>query len=448
MGDDPLRAIDLFAGAGGMSLGFELAGIEVVAAIEYCDKAMKTHQHNFPNHLSYCDDICNVETSTVLADLNRKGIYKKDIDLVIGGPPCPGFSNIGRSKIISLLRDKKWKWKGRPPKEWRHQFVQDPRNKLFLEFVRFVKDFEPRGFVMENVTGMLTSKNSGGQMITDLIHNSFNEIGYECSMKVLHADKLGVPQARKRVIFIGWKKDSPQDEFSHPEMKERFEWTSVDAISDLPFVSPEGGLSKGKHGKSQNEYQDLMRFKTYQTAERIDPRTGKIPQKKVELSCHYGRWVNPRDRAIFPELQTPKNGKRKTYDQIDPAKLKFPSPWKWDAKTRLVRNVEMKSGRNQYKWYRTDSFKDKIRRIPAHKPCPTLVAHMATDTYMYVHPTEDRTLTPQEAARIQSFPDSFDFSVVPFTSQYRQIGNAVPPFMAKAIAEEILRSWKHNDTDI
>ena len=102
----------------------------------------------------------------------------------------------------------------------------------------------------------------------------------------------------------------------------------------------------------------------------------------------------------------------------------------------------MKSGRNQYKWYRTDSFKDKIRRIPAHKPCPTLVAHMATDTYMYVHPTEDRTLTPQEAARIQSFPDSFDFSVVSFTSQYRQIGNAVPPFMAKAIAQSILSSWK------
>ena len=82
-------------------------------------------------------------------------------------------------------------------------------------------------------------------------------------------------------------------------------------------------------------YQDLMRFKTYQTAERIDPRTGKIPQKKVELSCHYGRWVNPRDRAIFPQLQTPEHGKRDTYDQIDPAKLKFPSPWKWDAKNTL-----------------------------------------------------------------------------------------------------------------
>ena len=436
------NAVDLFAGAGGLSLGLELAGINVVGSVEYCPKAVKTYEFNFPNHVAMCKDITKFKPEEMEAELiKQKGITKDEIDIIAGGPPCPGFSNIGRSKIISLLREKKWKWKGRPPKEWRHQFVQDPRNKLFLEFVRFVKDFEPRGFVMENVTGMLTSKNSAGQMVTDLIHNSFDEIGYECKMKVLHADKLGVPQARKRVIFIGWKKSSPEDAFSHPIMKEQFAWTSVDAISDLPFVSQEGGLSQEKHGLGKNKYQELMRFKAYKDANRIDPRTGKVPQRKTELSCHYGRWVNPRDRAIFPKLKAPENGKRVTYDQIDPATLNFPPPWKWDAENRLVRNHKMKSGRNQYKWYRTDSFKDKIRRIPAHKPCPTLVAHMATDTYMYVHPTEDRTLTPQEAARIQSFPDSFDFGVVPFTSQYRQIGNAVPPFMAKAIAEEILQTW-------
>ena len=111
-----------------------------------------------------------------------------------------------------------------------------------------------------------------------------------------------------------------------------------------------------------------------------------------------------------------------------------------DAKARLVVNKSITKGRNSYKWYSTKSFKDKIRRIPAHKPCPTLVAH-GNRTYMYVHPTDDRTLTPQEAARIQSFPDSFDFSEVSFTSQYRQIGNAVPPLMAKAIAEEIIETW-------
>lgn len=442
MGKISLRAIDLFAGAGGMSLGFELAGVHVVAAVEYCSKAMKTHEHNFPDCINYNDDICNVKTSSVLADLEQKGITKDDIDLVIGGPPCPGFSNIGRSKIISLLRNKDWKWKGRPPKEWRHQFIQDPRNKLFLEFVRFVKDFQPKGYVMENVTGMLSSKNSEGVVITDLIKDAFKDIGYECEMKVLEADKLGVPQARKRVIFIGWKTDCPQDAFSHPKMSKQFRWTSVDAISDLPFISQDGGFSSDAHGNSKNDYQTLMRYKAYKDANRVDPRTDKIPARKVKLSCHKGRWVNPRDRAIFPELKVPIEGPRVTYDKIDPAELKFPKGWKWNAKKQLLINNSIKKGRNSYKWYRTDSFKDKLRRIAAHKPCPTLVAHMATDTYMYVHPTENRTITPQEAARIQSFPDSFDFGVVSFTSQYRQIGNAVPPFMAKAIAEEIINTWE------
>ena len=107
---DSLKAIDLFSGAGGMSLGFELAGVEVVAAVEFCDKAMKTYKHNFPGHLTYCDDIKNVSTRKVIRDLKQRGIEKKDIDLSIGGPPCPGFSNIGRSKIISLLRDGDWKF--------------------------------------------------------------------------------------------------------------------------------------------------------------------------------------------------------------------------------------------------------------------------------------------------------------------------------------------------
>lgn len=437
-----IRAIDLFSGAGGLSLGFELAGVEVLAAVEYCDKAVTTYKRNFPEHLTYCIDIKQLKTDKVVADLKKKGYERSDIDLIIGGPPCPGFSNIGRSKIVSLLRNKDWKWKGRPPKEWRHQFIQDPRNKLFLEFVRFVEDFQPRGYVMENVTGMLSSKNSEGVVITDLIKDAFKNIGYECEIKVLEADKLGVPQARKRVIFIGWKTDRPEDAFPHPTMSNQFKWTSIDAISDLPYISQEGGFSNESHGKSKNEYQTLMRYKAYRDANRVDPRTGKVPTKKAQLSCHKGRWVNPRDRAIFPELEVPVNGPRVTYDKIKPEKLNFPDGWSWDSKQQLVINSTIKKGRNSYKWYRTDSFKDKIRRIASHKPCPTLVAHMATDTYMYVHPSEDRTITPQEAARIQSFPDSFDFSLVSFTSQYRQIGNAVPPFMAKAIAENIIQAWK------
>ncbi|MDA0716178.1 MAG: DNA cytosine methyltransferase [archaeon] len=440
-----MKAIDLFSGAGGLSLGFELAGIEVVAAVEFCEKAMVTYRHNFPNHLTYCDDIKNLSTKVMLKDLKNRGIKKSDIDLVIGGPPCPGFSNIGRSKIISLLRDGDWKFKGRPPKEFKHQFIQDPRNKLFLEFVRFVKEFQPKGFVMENVPGMLTSKNSTGKAITALINQSFKDIGYDCKMDVLDASDFGVPQARKRVIFIGWQSNKPFHIFAHPKPMQDKKWTSLDAISDLPIISQEGGLPVDNYTHPKNEYQEIMQFRAYKEAKRIDVRTGKVPSKSVpsKLSCHVGRWVNPRDRAIFPLLQSPENEPRTTYDMIEPSQLKFPEGWTWNGSKQVVTNGKRGKDMKTYKWYNRTSFKDKMRRIPWHKPSPTLVAHMATDTYMYIHPEPEthRTITPQEAARIQSFPDSFDFGEVSFTSQYRQIGNAVPPLMAKAIAEEIKNSW-------
>lgn len=445
-------AIDLFAGAGGLSLGFELAGINVVAAIEFCEKAVMTYKQNFPSHLVFNDDIRNVKTSQVKNELNKKGIGESDIDLIIGGPPCPGFSNIGRSKIISLLREKKWKFSGRAPKEWRHQFVQDPRNKLFLEFIRFVKDFQPKGYVMENVPGMLTSKNSTGKAITELIKQEFERIGYSCEMQILSSEEFGVPQVRKRVIFIGWRKTNPEFKFQHPTKKRNQRlWTSLDAINDLPIVTQEGGYSKHAIEPPKNDFQKQMRYKEFNNAKRVDPHIGKVPTKSNQSipNIHFGRMVNPRDRAIFPLLQSPIEGKRITYDMINPEELDFPNPWQWDPIENVVHNQMTGVDRKTYKWYDRDSFKDKMRRIPWHKPSPTLVAHMATDTYMYIHPDVDthRTITPQEAARIQSFPDGFDFSTVSFTSQYRQIGNAVPPLLAKSIANEIIKSWNENITN-
>ena len=198
-------------------------------------------------------------------------------------------------------------------------------------------------------------------------------------------------------------------------------------------------IYKGKLNKKPNKYQIQMRNGIYKNAKRMDPITRKIPTDDDPLTCHFGRAVNPRDRAIFPELTANKGEKRRTYDEIEPSELEFPEDWRWDAQNELVWNGKTGDEKKTYKWYNRKSFKDKMRRISGHKPSPTLVAHMAVDTYMYIHPTDDRTITPREAARIQSFPDNFDFSVVSFTSQYRQIGNAVPPLMGKAIAEEITK---------
>ena len=138
-----LNAIDLFAGAGGLSLGLELAGINVVGSVEHCPKAVKTYEFNFPNHVAMCKDITEYAPEDLENELiDRKGISKKDIDIIAGGPPCPGFSNIGRSKIISLLREgnlEKWSWGNKDADKLRHTFIQDPRNKLFLEFVKYVE---------------------------------------------------------------------------------------------------------------------------------------------------------------------------------------------------------------------------------------------------------------------------------------------------------------------
>ena len=442
------HAIDLFAGAGGLSLGLELAGINVVGAVEYCPKAVQTYRHNFPTHTTICGDITQVEPKQLEEELlKEQDLSAEDIDLVSGGPPCPGFSNIGRSKILSLVKSGEWDWGDEKAKETRHQFIQDPRNELFLEFVKYVQHFKPRWYIMENVPGMMTSKNENEQIIPVLVKEAFREIGYECKWKILSADDYGVPQSRKRLIFIGWRVEHPEDEFEHPVKSEKQRvYTALEAIDDLPHVGQEGGdytKWNGQISKKPNPYQRQMRYLEFKSAGRVDPRTNKVPTRTNQsLTCHFGRAVNPRDKAIFPVLQAVEGEKRMTYDKIEPSELVFPQGWLWDEEKQLVINESL--GRS-YKWYDRKSFKDKLRRIPAHKPSPTLVAHMAVDTYMYIHPDPNthRTITPREGARIQSFPDNFDFSVVSFTSQYRQIGNAVPPLMGKAIANEIVKNFSN-----
>ena len=450
-----LKAIDLFAGAGGLSLGLELAGIDVVGSVEYCPNAVKTYKHNFPNHVTMCEDITKFPPQDMASQLlNQKGIKKEEIDIIAGGPPCPGFSNIGRSKIISLLRDgnlEKWSWGDKSTDKLRHTFIQDPRNELFLEFVKYVDYFQPRWYVMENVPGMLTSKVTVGKnknvvVVPQLVKEAFEKINYECEIKALWANDYGVPQTRQRVIFLGWKKSNPDDKIEHPIRQVDRDITSLEAIEDLPFVGQDGGdytLYDSNLNLPTNNYQKDMKWGIYKRTKRKDPRTNRIPTGKEKIiTCHVGRKVNPRDRAIFPRLTANEGEQRVTYDQIDPEECDSDlrkEGWQWDKKRQLVWNGKKGKDEKTYKWYNRKSFKDKMRRISSHKPSPTLVAHMAVDTYMYIHPTENRTITPREAARIQSFPDSFDFSEVSFTSQYRQIGNAVPPLMGRAIAEEITK---------
>jgi DNA (cytosine-5)-methyltransferase 1 len=172
-------------------------------------------------------------------------------------------------------------------------------------------------------------------------------------------------------------------------------------------------------------------------------RTIKMPTKHSakndSISQHRMRPVNPRDVGIFPCIKSGEFGKKVIFADLDPSTISFPSPWKWNKSRGVVYNRPEKK---EYKWYDPGPFADKMRRIRGDKPSPTILAHLTHDGYMFIHPHLDRTITVREAARLQSFPDSFDFSAggkVPWSKQFRQVGNAVPPLLGMAIGEKFFQ---------
>jgi len=179
-------AIDLFCGCGGLTTGLVAAGIDVICGIDVWDTAIETYRHNH-HHLGLCEDIQTLEPSYV-AEL----IETDHVDIIAGGPPCQGFSLAGK-------RDRK-----------------DPRNSLFMEYIKFVKYFKPKLVIMENVQGILSMKTQNGGKVIDVIMEEFNKAGYEVIYKVLHAADFGVPQMRKRVIFYGKPIGVESVSLSHP----------------------------------------------------------------------------------------------------------------------------------------------------------------------------------------------------------------------------------------
>jgi len=432
------KAIDLFAGAGGLSLGLVLSGVDVVGAVEWDKNAVKSYRYNIGDHI-FCEDINEFTPDKMYRELVKKGTIKskKEIDIICGGPPCPGFSLIGRSKISNLIKTGKWEGS-----DSRHKFIDDKRNKLFLEFVRYVSYFKPKLFVMENVAGMNSYESKEGSSIVDIIIREFESQGYNVSAKILNSAKFGVPQKRMRILFFGTKMKS---EFSHPI---GYEWENPleYAFCDLPEVNPLTAISEVNQLKPMSEIsgkrrKSLLRWFRFQ----------KIPihkkQKRRKLFLHKTRKVNARDQAIFPLLSSGQHSPRILYKHVYPDLLKevkklLPKGYKMLPKSKeyLIVSTDPESKRS-WKWYDPSKFGDKMRRMRLDQPGPTIVAHLSKDGYMFVHPTEDRTITVREAARMQSFPDAFDFSaggVVTFSHQMRQIGNAVPPLLGLVIGQTIL----------
>ena len=336
--------IDLFSGAGGMSTGFEMAGFEPLLAIDNWQDSLDTYLYNHPEAQTLCADLSNIDIPKVAKQYNLK-----NVDVIIGGPPCQGFSIAGK------------------------RIVDDIRNKLYKSFVAFVKYFSPRVFVMENVPNILSI---GDGAVRESILVDFRELGYNVEYKVLTASDYGVPQNRRRAIFVGQK----VGRYTFPAPSVDRKVTAEQAISDLPEQSVKDGSAYPV--ASQSEYQTWAR------------------KGAKGLFNHEATEHNDRTKEII--AMVPDGGNYKDL----PAELQS---------TRKVHIA----------WTRLCSQKPSFTIDTGHRH--------------HFHYSFNRIPTVRECARIQSFPDDYVF-MKSRTSQYKQVGNAVPPLMARAIALNVKES--------
>ncbi len=365
----PLNVIDLFCGCGGFSKGFAEAGYNIRFGIDMWKDAVITYQHNFPTAIVMNEDITKINGEDILKAANMS---INEVDVIIGGPPCQGFSVSGK------------------------RMIDDERNKLYKSYVQIVSELKPKVFVMENVPGLirLFKGQVGAQVIED-----FTNIGYQVQKKILSADNYGVPQQRKRVFFAGVRNDlvAKGMQYCYPSASTGAgtnvpAWTTKDAISDLDFVPDDKVLGENipYQIEPQNSYQALMR------------------QDSKSVLNHSVTLHNARTREIISMV--PDGG---NYTDL-PEEL------------RSTRKVHIA-------WTRMDS----------KKPCFTI----DTGHNHHFHYKENRVPTVRESARIQSFPDDFEFIGIK-TSQLKQVGNAVPPLLAKAIGESICSMIEGGHSDV
>lgn len=391
-----LNFIDLFCGAGGFAKGFEMTGeFRCIGGIDNNKSAIETHKLNFPSSVSVCDDIRHVEPWDF-----EKLLDSQKVDVIIGGPPCPTFSTIGHAKIQSVRRPDG------------SDITEDPRNELFMDYLKYVKYFKPKMFVMENVPQFLTKyKGETFKRVKEILHNDLPEYEIVEPVHVLNSVNFGVPQSRRRMILVGHLKDI---EFSYPKPTHYYadlkgnkqndlpiDTKSIsslkphvsvkNAISDLPVITDNWRKSECGYSKYEglDEYQILMRKNNGST-----------------IMNNICRMSNERAKRVFAHM---KQGA--IYMDLPPE----------------VRQILP---------FREDIFKDRLKRLVNDNPSWTVLAHIGMDGYMYIHPTESRTLSVREAARIQSFPDDFVF-VGNQQETYVQVGNAVPPLLGQAIAKEV-----------
>lgn len=384
---------DVFSGAGGFSCGFEMAGCSVIGAVEHDRWAADTFAYNHPAAKMFLGDIESFSDEALRAQMQRP-------DIIIGGPPCQGFS-----VCVKNAGDPK-----------------DPRNSLFVEFIRMARIFSPTVLVMENVPNIVKAKTKSGVEVVSIIREEFEAMGYHVYYDVLSASDYGVPQMRQRFILIASKQElkepfPPKTHFVSDGISENVDGLKRcpvlwDAISDLPDIEAHEGA-------------EVMEY-------------SRQPVNDYQAYCRSG------STKLYNHLAMKHT--RRLIDRF--------SQMTWGQSVSDITDERLKQRKRNGNGVVSDTpYDQNNRRMHPDRICHTITAAFYGN---FVHPYKNRNFTAREGARIQSFPDSYVFLGKPtvvskkllmkegrtgeaFLCQYSQIGNAVPPLMAKAIAENILR---------
>lgn len=441
-GGEP-RLIDMFSGCGGLTLGFTTQGFISAGGVEHDPHAAASYAHNFhggSEHFGRARDARNVDFSEVLQ------CPKQDLDLaidaVVGGPPCPSFTRVGRAKLREVM-------------DHPEAFKLDERTTLYLQMIRAIRTLSPLVVLIENVPDIL---NQGGQPVGDDIAEQLVELGYEVGYSLLNAANYGVPQMRDRYFLIGIAAElGAQPRFPNPthsvDLPKGYLGSrdvALKLLGDLethPFYRPPSSDARLPRAVSAEEaigdlppLREHLRGMQKRGARRFDtpipdvlmPPSSDYQRRMREwvgmegdgrLYDHVIRLISERDSRIFLAMEPG--------DEYPAAKEIAESLWR-SAGAKPSRRKDYVPP------YDVGKFPNKWRKMESDAPARTLMAHLGKDTYSHIHydSGQARTISVREAARLQSFPDGFAFRGT-MNPAFRQIGNAVPPLLAAHIAESI-----------
>lgn len=470
------RVLDLFSGCGGLSLGFQTAGFEIIGAVELDPVAAYSHAINFYKDASSEEvavhaksrDITSVEPRDLLKELGYLAPPETVVDVIIGGPPCQSFARVGRAKLREVADHPK-------------AFLKDARGNLYLRYLHYVRKLRPVALLMENVPDVL---NYGGHNIAEEMCEVLSDLGYACRYTLLNSVYYGVPQMRERMFLMAFLKEFDgsvnfpipthwielprgyqgsrqvalqtvrRDLFSvdhfyvDPPAADRNDCLpaiSVEqATSDLPTITLhlEGKLARGaRRFDTLLRYPERRRVSDYAMAMRTWPGF-----ESAEGVCDHVIRSLPRDYEIFRKMNPGDQYPEAYQHALDLFHERLRILEKKGKKVRKGTKDYERLFKETVPPYDPGKFPNKWRKMERNLPARTLMAHLGKDSYSHIHHDSDqaRTISVREAARLQSFPDGFRFAGT-MNPAFRQIGNAVPPLMSSVLAKTILQKLRSED---